>query len=187
MGPGIDYGMGRTNRDPDTGIHYGVIPENDVGQAWFDSAEPNYGEPTCPKCGNEGLVERGDDAAPEYVGVRQGDYWCPTCDRWSDSERCFSESPISFTYEGEGYACEQSGDDSDIFIVKSPYYTLASYCSPCAPGAGHLRNPTKDGVETYCFVSRVLRCDGCASRTFVALIQVFPARALAYQSFCGRF
>jgi hypothetical protein len=28
----------------------------------------------------------------------------------------------------------------DIMIIKSPYYTYAQFCSPCAPGAGYLMN-----------------------------------------------
>lgn len=148
MGAGIDYGMGRTNRDPETGIHYGVIPVNDVCQAWADSSEPQYGEPTCPACGCD--VTSDPQELPEG-DEETGDYWCADCDEWRMSDECFGETPCSFTYEADGYACEQSGDDTDIFVIRSPYYTLAAYCSPCAPGAGHLRNPTKDGVKTYCF------------------------------------
>lgn len=31
--------------------------------------------------------------------------------------------------------------DNDAFIIKSPYYTYAQFCSPCVPGAGNLDNP----------------------------------------------
>lgn len=44
---------------------------------------------------------------------------------------------------------EAEGD----FILKSPYYTYAQFCSPCAPGAGYLPSPLKDrpaGNKTYC-------------------------------------
>jgi len=37
-----------------------------------------------------------------------------------------------------------------IWVEKSPYYTLCSFCSPCAPGAGDLDEPNQDGVKTYC-------------------------------------
>lgn len=39
MTRGIDYGGGQTNIDHETGIRFGVIPANDVLQAWADSAE----------------------------------------------------------------------------------------------------------------------------------------------------
>jgi hypothetical protein len=45
---GIDYGLGRANVDHETGIRYGVISQHTVGQAWYDSAEAEYGEPHCP-------------------------------------------------------------------------------------------------------------------------------------------
>jgi hypothetical protein len=41
--------------------------------------------------------------------------------------------------------------DSDILILKSPFYTFAPFCSPCVPGAGCLDTPDLEGVKTYCF------------------------------------
>ena len=57
--------------------------------------------------------------------------------------------PISWYYSGEGIEAEQSFDDGDIFILKSPYYTLCGFCSPCAPGAGYLTG--NGNVRAYCF------------------------------------
>jgi len=115
MSAGIDYGRGQTNIDHETGIRYGVIPVNDVLQAWSDESEPLYPE--------EGEPE---DFGPKY-------------------------DPSHYLYSRQGYVAQQSRDDTDIFIIKSPYYTFARFCSPCAPGAGHLRNYDPDGVKTYCF------------------------------------
>jgi len=67
MGRGIDYGMGETNIDRTTGIRFGVISQNDVLQAWADSSEPDYGEPTCGCCGDEPLGWGLDDG--EYVAM----------------------------------------------------------------------------------------------------------------------
>ena len=108
---GIDYGMGMTNRDHENGIHYGVISQHEVLQAWADSSEPYYGDEK----------EIDEDA-----------------------------EPLSFSFEGDGYLAE-CGDDGDIFITKSPFYTLCAFCSPCAPGAGYLMDSRKDGVKAYCF------------------------------------
>ena len=44
MSAGIDYSMGTANFDPVSGIHFGVISQNSVGQAWYDSSEPIYPE-----------------------------------------------------------------------------------------------------------------------------------------------
>jgi hypothetical protein len=53
MSLNIDYGIGLANIDHATGIRYGVIPQYDVLQAWADSAEPEYGQPLCPKCSTD--------------------------------------------------------------------------------------------------------------------------------------
>ncbi len=44
MSAGIDYSMGTANFDLETGVHFGVISQNSVGQAWYDSSEPIYPE-----------------------------------------------------------------------------------------------------------------------------------------------
>jgi hypothetical protein len=59
--------------------------------------------------------------------------------------------PVSFFIKDKEYMAEQTYDDPDIFITKSPYYTLCAYCSPCAPGAGYIVDSRKDGIKAYCF------------------------------------
>ena len=105
-GPGINYNP-LANVDFKTGIHYGVIPAHDIGQAWYEDSEPQYSTPV-----EDDADDLPDDAEPEY-----------------------------FSYTADGYQAEQSADSPDIFITRSPYYTFAHYCSPCAPGAGYLRDP----------------------------------------------
>jgi hypothetical protein len=70
-----------------------------------------------------------------------------------DSSECYPEDPHAWTLdEGEdGLRASQGGDDSDIFVMSSPYFTRASYCSPCAPGACYLLSPDEDGDKAYCF------------------------------------
>ena len=56
--------------------------------------------------------------------------------------------------DNEEYTAYQSQDDPDIFIIKSPYFTYAQYCSPCAPGAVYLMNPLSEKIDQnkgYCF------------------------------------
>lgn len=127
MGAGIDWGMGSTNIDRTNGIRFGVLPVADVLQSWADSSEPVYPDPEpieCDSCGGTGEVEPDDMDGAE---------------------------PLGFTYAGEGYECFQSGDDSDIFLTRSPFYTRARFCSPCAPGAVYLRDADADGERGYCF------------------------------------
>ena len=136
---GIDYGNGKTNIDEKTGIRFGVISQNEVLQVWADDSEADYGKPTCPHCGSE---NHSDGDVTEYR--------CDDCKVCFDSEQAYGDDPIRWTIDGE-YRAEQGGDDTDIFVLESPYYTRAQFCSPCAPGACHLENPIPNGEKTYCF------------------------------------
>ncbi len=161
---GIDYGMGQSNIDKETGIRYGVIHQNEVLTAWCEGSEPEYGEPHCPKCGNEAvagdsdggpvdddgeLIDR-DEAGYETLHHACGDYACDSCKILFDGEHAFGDEPLGFTFKDSEYKAE-SGSDGDIFILKSPYYTRCQFCSPCAPGAGYIMNEVEDGVKAYCF------------------------------------
>lgn len=68
----------------------------------------------------------------------------------SETERYEYVEPIGFTYEGGGYKITQAFDNTELFILKSPYYTRAKFCSPCAPGAGNLDDYCQEGAYTYC-------------------------------------
>ena len=166
MYKGIDYGRGITNID-NNGIRYGVIPHHSIGQIWYEESEPFYGEPCCPECGKnafefptEGikidnkLVATPDDIDFwEYKEHECGDYCCPFCEYIFGSESAFPEEPYSWFYKSDKYEAECS-DGIDIFITKSPYFTYAQFCSPCAPGAIYLLNPLNNielSNKGYCF------------------------------------
>lgn len=147
IGAGIDYGMGTTNIDKDTGLRFGVISANEVGQAWYDESEPDYGNPSCPDCGSEDVTDEITIEKEDITDVH-GDYRCKACGEvfWSDA--AFGDDPIAHNYDGDGYQITQDG--GDLFVIKSPYFTFCKFCSPCAPGAGYLLEPTPYGIKTYC-------------------------------------
>lgn len=147
---GIDYGMGKTNIDRKTGIRFGVISQNDVLQQWCDSSESDYGAPSCPKCGNEAKECKFEYAKWEHAKHECGDYVCRSCRYVFGSESAYGDEPLGFTLDDGEYVAS-CGSDGDIFITSSPYYTRAHFCSPCAPGAAYLMNPTDDGPKAYCF------------------------------------
>lgn len=128
MSKGIDYGRGTTNIDRETLIRYGVIPQNDVLEAWADASEAYYGEPELDENGEE--VEM-DDCA----------------------------EALSFFINDDEYEAE-SGQDGDIFIIRSPFYTRGPFCSPCAPGAIYIRDAKGDGERAFCFGGERAFCFG---------------------------
>ncbi len=135
---GLNYGLSNTNRDKETGIRYGVISIHEVTQAWTDSSEGHY-PCFCVECGED--MDNYDDP-------------CPNCGtEVSDLDQECAEAS-SFDFMGEGYEATQGGDDTDIFVIKSPFFTYAQFCSPCAPGACYLGNPLDvphDDNKAYCF------------------------------------
>jgi hypothetical protein len=150
MSRGIDYGGGLTNIDPETGIRFGVINANALTHWFWEEVESDYGPATCGKCGSE-AVEYDDEKHGEYPEIRGCcDYACETCGVIISSDEAFGDEPIGHHIDdGEIKATVDS--DGDVFVLKSPFFTRAQFCSPCAPGACHLENPTPDGEKAYCF------------------------------------
>lgn len=152
---GIDYSLGRSNVNHETGIHYGVVHANEVGERWFEDAQAEYGDPTCPKCGNTAIAadtlgkhEPGDEDCTSEPHECE-DYACMACKHLFGSESAFGDDPLGFSYTDSEYTCTQ-GQDGDIFVIASPYYSRSQFCSPCAPGAGYLMTPCETGPKTYC-------------------------------------
>lgn len=167
---GIDYRGWSGERVNQHGeFHYGIVPMNSLAYWAWDSIEADYGEPCCPKCGNEAVD--GDSDIPEDVRTEDedrdfdglpredlgyevlhhacGDYACDSCHVLFDGEDAFGDEPIGHDLDDGEYVGHVDRDCIDMFLFRSPYYTLAQYCSPCAPGAGYLLNPCPCGVKTY--------------------------------------
>jgi len=175
MSAGIDYGTGQTNIDKATGIRFGVIPMHDVTQSWCDSSESDYGEPCCPKCGN--AARNDEDEAINAVREEQArsgeevtdiddvvfephfngscsDFFCTDCMIFFGSDEAYGDEPLSHYLDDGEYKATQGGDDCDIFVLRSPFFTYGPFCSPCAPGAVYLRDADGDaehGAKAYCF------------------------------------
>ena len=131
---GIDYGMGKTNINHETGIRYGVIAARELGQSWYESAEYHYGRE----------VEEHD---------------CDGMGACKDS--CIHEEAeaISASVDADGLKAEESvgsfATSDDIFITESPYFTYGPFCSPCAPGAislpTNIAGESLNDAKAYCF------------------------------------
>ncbi len=128
---GIDYGLGLSNVDRNTGIRYGVISQHSVDSdaLYGNSDDTAYEEAYDAALAEAKLEDPGLDAEDfdpmlEDVGIHIKDA------------------------EYEIVDCL----DSDIMVLRSPYFTFAQFCSPCVPGAGNLDNPMgpDSGAKCYC-------------------------------------
>lgn len=151
MSRGIDYAPigSNVNRDAETGIRYGVIPLGRLGEFSADSFEAEY-DACCPHCG-DGLPEDIEFTVTNRPADRKYGSWaiCQSC------EKAFSEDD-SIPDEPSRQVCKEDGleafldSSNDTWFTKSPYFTRAAFCSPCAPGACYLTNPCEDGERAYC-------------------------------------
>lgn len=125
---------GAVNIDKTNGIRYGVIRSHAIAQAWSDNAKADYGPPWCPTCNDE-LTDK--EMETEV---------CGGCGHDFNPFHAYGNVAIGYQYEGDGYEMADCLD-SDVMVIKSPFYTFASLCSPCVPNAGNL-DDAADFVET---------------------------------------
>ena len=101
-----------------------------------------------------GLVNIDTETGIRYGVIHQGE----VLQAWADSsEPDYDDvntddddfAPNAYILNDAEYSAIQHADDPDIFITRSPFYTLCTFCSPCAPGAGYLLSP--GNVKAYCF------------------------------------
>ncbi len=121
---GIDYGMGLTNVDRDTGIRYGVISSHDILQAWADSSEAYYGEP-------ETETDEESDGFDEYAEPISFTF----TDDGIQAEQSANDTDVFITLSP--------------FYTFAPF---CSPCAPGAGYlSGDTPHDESDGVKTYCF------------------------------------
>ena len=130
MSRGIDYGRGQTNIDHETGIRYGVIPQNDVLQSWSDASEADYGPAACGECGNEAVaieeVPFNLDDCKTLRRDKRSPYSIRECDilRIPKEHRAACGDNKEWRDEGRDYACLHCGRsfDSDDAFSDEPVY-----------------------------------------------------------------
>ena len=158
---GIDYsGPGATcNRDLETGCRYGIISANDLDGWLWEKVESVY-TPSCPHCGDE-LPEDWDGEESQAAATADMDESvvddlidpvCPQCSKEiEDGEQWPDEAEAAANVIDDGDTQGFVDDSNDVWVTKSPYFTFAQFCSPCAPGACHLGNPLPEGEGARCF------------------------------------
>ena len=152
---GIDYsGPGSSvNRDPDTGIRYGILSANETSLIeWFwDSVEPVY-KPRCPNCGSDAVsIDDFDEDSLDGYDEEEYDfieYACKSCELLY-GESGHGDEPDEILLSGDDVEGIVDGSN-DIWVFKSEFYTRGTFCSPCAPGAVSIGSPCEDGPKAYC-------------------------------------
>ncbi len=167
---GIDYGSGLTNINHATGIRFGVISPHSVAP---DSLQDVYdrGENQSYAASVKEAKDRITFVLREVfdgLGVLPYDYRngtnTPKADAylapivesvWDDIEQDWNGNyegdNDQYRFESDGYVIETSS--LGLYVIQSPFYTYAAFCSPCCPGAGDLDSPrltAESGVKTYC-------------------------------------
>lgn len=158
---GIDYGAGQTNIDKETGIRYGVIPQGSIDINALERVF-EHGKDLGYEAAKEDLKANLRGALEDYYNGSRLDEAVEDAfdalDGWADS----LEASGRWLYENRGYKL-QTSEPGDLWVLRSPYFTYAQFCSPCAPGACHLDNPldvkmqagipsimNANGSETFC-------------------------------------
>lgn len=141
MKGGIDYGRGLSNIDRETGIRFGIVSANEMGEGFWDDVESEY-DPSCPKCGGDLTEDQVSDldanAKPHESKYIKGYFKhmapCPHCEELISVDDITPEEPSRNVIKSDGI--EGFVDShNDVWITKSPFYTYGTFCSPCAPGA----------------------------------------------------
>ena len=130
-----------TNIDPVTGIRYGVVSSHDVNDDFIDQIYLEGIDPGYVKCVAE-LKCRLTDVLEDYIDDVEG-----TVDNFIEELDIPYETEGCLCYENEGFVLEIDSD-RDLWVLKSPWVTQRGLCSPCAPGACHLKSEGSERCYT---------------------------------------
>ena len=152
---GIDYGLGQSNIDNETGIRYGIISRHSLAEWFEDELEPVY-IARCPECGSENIEETLDH--------EDNDNQCEDCNAGFSEDETIGDEPDYWQLRNnqDGIECHLTMDGTELFVTKSPVCITAQFCSPCVPGAGNLDRPCESGPLTYALPLDWLRDDNPA-------------------------
>ena len=163
MNSGIDYGLGRTNINQQTGIRFGVIPVNALMPEAVDDLF-THGKDLDYEAYIDEAKAKLSHALSDYFSDYKHESDKPSkLDNAVESALDAISDGLSDNYEGTGDCTRmlyekdgyriQTDSGGDIWVFESPYFTYAQFCSPCAPGACYLTNPLDeptDGNKCYC-------------------------------------
>lgn len=159
---GIDYGLGRSNIDNQTGIRFGVISQHSISpdafdDVWMNARDLSYENAVAEFKADIGRCESADELSKliddrlfnsdafDVEGLTFPLSELALADVWNELEQPFNdghwdEGDRDWLYESGGYRLTNCLH-TDVMVLASPYFTYAQYCSPCVPGACNLDSP----------------------------------------------
>ena len=155
---GINYaGIGSTvNMDASAGIRYGIISSHKINPDALEDIFSN-GEDLDYANFVQTIKDGIKSALSDYVSPRKLDDLSESAfDAISDDldyESCGDSVRMEYVKDGYKILSDSSGD---IWVMESPFYTYAQFCSPCAPGACYLSSPLESPLASnkcYCLGS----------------------------------
>ena len=157
MSRGIDYSgpqgaVENVNRDPETSIRYGIIHNHKLGEGALERFDAIY-TARCPHCGEDIPDDTHfTNRTIKKPGGAISKCWaadCSACGKLIREEEQHADEPDANVCDDGEYKAFLDRD-GDAWFEKSPYFTRAAFCSPCAPGACYLTSPCDDGERCYC-------------------------------------
>lgn len=136
------------NRNPDTGIRYGIISANSLHPYVLDDlcygaqAKDVRYEEACADLASAIRV-----AVSDFLSSNQTQQLIDEALEMFEYE---CEEPIfKGTYEGVRYSTTWIGGAMHVWVFESPVTGHYAECSPCVPCAGNLDCPDLEGVVCY--------------------------------------
>lgn len=151
---GIDYGLGKANVDTATGIRYGVISQRSITHEALDDI---FFGPHSKDLAYENWLEEIKSgvrsALSDFMSARHVNNLAEHVLEWDGLGDAYNGDEGHPRYDDGDYVIETCLD-SDLVVLKSPFYTYAQFCSPCVPGAGNLDNPIEEphasDIRVFC-------------------------------------
>lgn len=128
------------NYNSDTGLPYGVVQGNSLQPDLLDELYFKALDIEQDRLIEEEMIARAENGQDPY-----GDWQ----DEFLDS-CCIDEPSAQFEYEGIHLQYSWLGGAPIVFSFNGPVQNVASYCSPCVPGAADLDSGEGD-IECHGF------------------------------------
>ncbi|MBW2636001.1 MAG: hypothetical protein JRC86_00495 [Deltaproteobacteria bacterium] len=151
----------KANKDPETGVPYGVVSLNSLEDWVFEEFL------------NNGVNLNEEAVALEWQEENPGQDFPD--DFWDDIE--IDEPSYALSINEDGIKLELGlsclGGAYNVWVYSSPFRASAAPCSPCCPNAGDLDTRVEPGYGVVCYdlpadwyyKEYVAPCDSCAPST----------------------